>query len=143
MQLDNFKIAYIDDDSHDVDMLELALGRMNFSGDYRHFYACEEILALLNVADPKTYRFPNLIFIDLNLPGMSGLELLKELRSNKKTHKIPVIILTGSNRAADYIAAVESGCNGYVLKDKNLEEYREHVEHCVRSWALTDRKIAH
>ena len=59
---------------------------------------------------------PDLVVIDMNMPGMDGYKVLEKLRSNEKTMTLPVLAATAHSTATDYDAAYAAGCNGFVAK---------------------------
>ena len=75
--------------------------------------------------------FPNVIIMDINMPGLDGIETTKQLRSDKRTTGIPIIIASGRRDKATVEACVKLGANGYVTKpinvDKLLEKIRQHL----------------
>lgn len=68
---------------------------------------------------------PALILLDLNLPKMDGIEVLKEIRGNPKLHHIPVIMLTTSGRAEDVYRSYAAGANAYIIKPVDLGEFQK------------------
>lgn len=73
--------------------------------------------------DPK--EMPNLILLDLKLPEMDGLEVLRRLRADERTKFLPVVILTTSKEEEDIISSYELGCNSYIRKPVNFLEFAE------------------
>ena len=70
-----------------------------------------------------------LIFLDLKLPKVHGLEILKQLKLNEETRKIPVVIVTSSREDPDIEVAYDIGANSYVVKPVNYTEFVETVNH--------------
>ncbi len=68
---------------------------------------------------------PNLILLDLKLPEMDGLEVLRHLRSSDRTKYLPVVILTTSKEEEDILNSYELGCNSYIRKPVNFLEFTE------------------
>lgn len=81
---------------------------------------------------------PDLIVLDLNLPGENGLELLRELKSRVDTKNIPVIVCSGSNSAADVSASYSAGAGAYVCKPLVLEKYFELFSSLDRFWNFVE-----
>src|SRR6266446_10191248 len=79
---------------------------------------------------------PAIVLIDLNLPKMDGLELLRRMRSDYRTKLIPVVIFTGSNDEQDLINGYSLGANSYVRKPANSEEFARKVEQLVTYWLV-------
>lgn len=77
---------------------------------------------------------PDLLVVDLNMPKMSGLQLLKELKNNSKTQMTPVVILTHSISRRDMDDAYRLGAAGFIQKSMDLEDYKESIEGLVKYW---------
>lgn len=77
---------------------------------------------------------PDMIFLDLNLVPISGLELLKKLRSNARFSAIPVAIMSGSERSEDVHDCYRSGANCYITKPANLEDFLRFMKICYEFW---------
>ncbi|OWL83988.1 two-component system, unclassified family, response regulator [Halopseudomonas aestusnigri] len=68
-------------------------------------------------------QIPALILLDLNLPKLSGLEVLRQLRANDTTRMVPVVVLTSSLEPSDRLQAYQSGANSYVRKPVDFDEF--------------------
>lgn len=77
---------------------------------------------------------PQLILLDLNLPGKSGIDILKDLKQNRDTKVIPVIILTNSQSSDDVIRAYANHCNAYVRKPMGFDQLVETLNHTGKFW---------
>jgi CheY-like chemotaxis protein len=110
-------IFLIDDDLEDQEILELVLKDIDPSINCVFANTAEEALKiLLN----KTSQKPDLIFLDLNLPFMSGLELLSIIKNQDNLQDIPVIILSTSSREDDKKKSKELGAEHYITKPNTL-----------------------
>ncbi|MDP8267668.1 MAG: response regulator [Candidatus Tenebribacter davisii] len=78
------------------------------------------------------------IFLDLKLPKVHGLEVLEQLKSNEKTRKIPVIIVTSSKEDPDIAAAYDLGANSYVVKPVNYENFVEMINQLGLYWLVVN-----
>jgi CheY-like chemotaxis protein len=101
-------ILIVDDNAANAKLLLFLLGRRGF--DVRVAVDAEEALALL-----ESFR-PRLILMDLQLPGMGGLELTRRLKSSPATQDIRIVALTAYAMTGDEAKAREAGCDGYVTK---------------------------
>jgi CheY-like chemotaxis protein len=79
---------------------------------------------------------PLIILLDLNLPTKSGLEVLQEIKAHKRTQKIPVIVLTASNRARDINECRRLGADRYIVKPVGFQNFSEVTHHFRFGWAL-------
>ncbi len=104
----DFKIYVIEDDSDIAEIIEDNLQREG--------YKTKIFDNGLNAYDHIIKKHPDLIILDLNLPGMSGIEVCKYLRSNETTSEIPVIMLTARSEEIDKIIGFEVGADDYVTK---------------------------
>ncbi len=77
---------------------------------------------------------PRIILLDLNLPGLSGFDVLKELRANSRWRHIPVIVLTSSSDPRDIEMAYKLGANAYLSKPATLAELRTMLESTCAFW---------
>jgi two-component system response regulator len=67
--------------------------------------------------------FPDLILLDLSLPGMNGIEVLDRIRADYRTRMIPVVVFTGSNSRRDLVASYLNGANSFVQKPMDFADY--------------------
>ena len=80
-------------------------------------------------------QLPSLIILDLSLPRLSGLEVLEEIRKNKSTKCLPVVVLTKSDRSGDIRKSYELGINSYVFKPTNFRDFNKVVEQLGIYWS--------
>jgi CheY-like chemotaxis protein len=81
-------------------------------------------------------RIPGLILLDLNLPKLGGLEVLRRLRADQRTKLIPVVILTSSKEEQDMISGYELGCNSYVRKPVDFTQFVQAAGHLGMYWLV-------
>jgi CheY-like chemotaxis protein len=94
-----------------------------------------------NFADRNIHVFPDLIVLDLKMPKLTGLDVLKWLGENPDYHRIPKILLSGSSEERDIEEAYQLGVNTYFQKPATLDEYRELVHHMILYWSHTKRPV--
>jgi CheY-like chemotaxis protein len=81
---------------------------------------------------------PVVVVLDINLPRVSGLEVLERIRANPSTHVLPVVMLTSSDEQRDRIGSYEKGCNSFVRKPVEFGEFAEAIGRLGMYWVATN-----
>ncbi|HSV35169.1 MAG TPA: response regulator [Ramlibacter sp.] len=84
--------------------------------------------------DPRD--IPALILLDLKLPKLGGIDVLRRVREDERTRYVPVVILTSSSEEEDIVASLESGANSYVRKPVDFSRFVEQVQRLQVYWLL-------
>ena len=87
-------------------------------------------------AGRSTGSLPTVVLLDLNLPKLNGLEVLKQLRSHEETRYLPVVILTTSKEEQDMISGYSFGANSFICKPVDYDQFFEAIEQLGRYWLL-------
>ena len=87
-------------------------------------------------ADRDPNDMPQLILLDIKLPKIDGLEVLRRIRRDKRTHLLPVVILTSSKEEQDLIEAYEGGANSYVRKPVDFNQFAESIKQLGMYWMV-------
>jgi len=82
---------------------------------------------------------PRLILLDLKLPKVDGIEVLRQLKDNAHTNAIPVVMLTSSAEESDIVKSYQLGVNSYIVKPVDFEQFGETVAAAGLYWVLTNR----
>jgi two-component system, response regulator len=90
-------------------------------------------------AGRDTRQLPQVILLDLKLPRIDGLEVLRRLRADTRTRLLPVVILTSSNEERDRIEGYQLGANSYVRKPVDFNEFTEAVRQLGLYWLLLNQ----
>ena len=77
---------------------------------------------------------PSLILLDMRLPKLSGLDVLRSIRAERSTAMVPVVMLTSSSEQSDMAASYQSGANGFVRKPVDFEAFSEKLNHLQAFW---------
>jgi len=88
-------------------------------------------------ADRKKYPMPDLVLLDIKMPRVDGFGVLERLKSDPKTKRIPVIMLTTSSRDEEIAKGYEYGANAYVIKPLNFEDFAKKLHDLKMFWVLT------
>ncbi|HEY0463979.1 MAG TPA: response regulator [Polyangiaceae bacterium] len=82
---------------------------------------------------------PDLVLLDLNLPKIGGLDVLRRIRSEERTRLLPVVILTSSREERDVAAGYDLGANSYVVKPVDFSQFSEAVRHLGLYWLVVNQ----
>lgn len=82
---------------------------------------------------------PQMVLLDLKLIKLSGLEVLKRVRAHPRTAIVPVVILTTSTEEQDVLACYSNGCNSYIPKPINFDEFARQIDHLANYWLRINR----
>jgi len=89
--------------------------------------------------DRQASDLPNVVLLDLNLPKIGGLDVLKEIRSDDRMRYLPVVILTSSREEVDLIKGYDNGANSYVVKPVEFTAFSEAVRQLGLYWVLVNQ----
>jgi two-component system response regulator len=82
---------------------------------------------------------PRVVLLDLKLPKIGGLEVLKRIKADPRTQKIPVVVLTSSKEESDLVESYRLGVNSYIVKPVNFEQFTEAVQKVGLYWLLLNQ----
>jgi CheY-like chemotaxis protein len=136
-------ILLVDDSPDDTDLALLALRKENLAN--RIFIARDGEEALDFLFCSGTFqnrsfdRPPKLVLLDLKLPKIDGLQVLKKIRSDSRTKFIPVVILTSSKEEQDIVTGYSLGVNSYVQKPVDFDQFRSAVKTLGLYWMVVNQ----
>lgn len=132
------KVLLIDDNIDDVDLTLRAFRKNNFKNEIVVAYDGAEALEYLYTTDKdgNKINIPSLILLDIKLPKVDGLEVLKHIRNIEITKYIPLVMLTSSTEERDLITAYELGANSYIKKPIDFNSFVEVVNCMGLYWLL-------
>jgi two-component system, response regulator len=129
-------IMLIEDNPDDQALTLRALKKNKILNDVTMASDGAEALELLFPAGGGDGLRPGLILLDLNLPKIDGLEVLRRLRADPRTEIVPVVVLTSSKEQEDILDSYHSGANGYVRKPVNFADFSDAVSTLGMFWLL-------
>lgn len=124
------KILVIDDEVHIVELLKFNLEISNYNVDF----AYDGLDGYIKAKNDK----PDLILLDWMLPNITGIELLKKIRSDKELRQIPVIMLTAKNMENDKIEGLEQGADDYITKPFSVKELLARISSVLRRYNIQE-----
>lgn len=143
MEAKTVDILLVEDSPYDAELTITALMSKNITNHIEHVEDGAEALDFIfcrgRFAERSFENRPRLILLDLKMPKVSGIEVLRELKSNVETQKIPVVILTSSKEEPDVETCYELGANSYIVKPVGFENFAAAVSEIGLYWALLNQ----
>jgi CheY-like chemotaxis protein len=133
------RILMVEDDAKDVELSLTALEEYNLVNEVVVAHDGEEALDYLYCRGEYQTRGgenPAVILLDLKLPKVDGLEVLKQIKSDEKLKLIPVVVLTSSKEEKDMVASYKLGVNAYVVKPVDFHEFVNAIRELGAFWAV-------
>jgi|SRR6185312_3287739 len=132
------KTILLVEDDPDHELLTLrALRKSNIANDIRVAHDGEEAVNMLfGGEDGRPTVNPQVVLLDLKLPKIDGLEVLRQIRENEQTRMLPVVILTSSDEESDVIRSYRLGVNSYIRKPVNFTEFAEATRQLGMYWLV-------
>ncbi len=131
-------ILLVEDNKMDIVLTLDAFREAHLSNEIHVVHNGEEALQYLfgenKFADRKTYPLPNLILLDLKMPGIDGFEVLKRVKNTREIKRIPIIILTSSKEEGDLTMGYDLGANSYLVKPVSFEGFLDVVRKVTDYW---------
>jgi two-component system, response regulator len=129
-------ILLVEDNPDDAELTLRALKKSKILNDVIVAHDGAEAIDLLVPSDGKQGLDAALVLLDLKLPRMDGIEVLRRLRANQRTRLLPVIILTTSREQEDLVNSYCSGCNSYIRKPVDFVEFMTAVQQIGLYWLM-------
>jgi len=142
---DEVEILLVEDNPADVELTLHALRHNNLANRIQVMRDGEEALDFIfcrGAYDRRDCdRQPKLILLDLKLPKVDGIEVLRQIKANLRTRPIPVIVLTSSKEEKDMVQSYQLGVNSYIQKPVDFDQFREMVKQLGLYWLLVNQPL--
>ncbi|MCM8812664.1 MAG: response regulator [Candidatus Omnitrophica bacterium] len=133
-------ILLVEDNLDDIQITKRALKQANIINNLFVVRDGQEALDFLHhqgqYTDPAAVRRPGLILMDINMPKVSGIEVLKKIKENPALRTIPIIMLTVSKREEDIVCSYATGCNSFIQKPVDFDKFVEVVRQIGLYWGV-------
>ncbi len=137
------QILLVEDNPKDVELTRRALQKSNITNGLQIVEDGVAALEYFFGEDGKSgcsiEDLPVVILLDLKLPRIDGLEVLRRLRASEKTKMVPVVVLTSSNEEKDIIASYDLGANSFVRKPVKFSEFAEAIRQLGLYWLILNQ----
>lgn len=137
--MDPIQILLVEDNSNDAELAISALNEYKLANRIEHVKDGPEALDYMFGTGKyagKNHPLPKVVLLDLKMPKLNGLEVLKKLKSDERTRKIPVIMLTSSREEPDIDKAYSLGANSYIVKPVEFDKFVEALKNVGYYWML-------
>jgi two-component system response regulator len=143
MKDSNAEILLVEDNPDDVELTLHAFRRNNLSNQVHVVKDGAEALEYLFCTGAYPQRniesVPRVILLDLKLPKVDGIEVLRRIKGDPRTRMIPVVVLTSSREDRDIVETYKLGVNSYIVKPVNFEQFTEAVRQLGLYWLLLNQ----
>jgi two-component system response regulator len=143
MTVDEVDILLVEDNVHDAELTIRALKKVNLANKIVHVKDGEEALDFIfareQFADREITDRPKVILLDIKMPKVDGIEVLRQIKSDPITKTIPVVIMTSSREEQDIINSYSLGVNSYVVKPVNFEAFAKAISDLGLYWLVINQ----
>ena len=133
-------ILLVEDNPNDIELTRRAMARHQIANELVVAHDGVEALEYLfgKAGDPLR-RLPAVVLLDLKLPRVDGLEVLREIRASDRTRFLPVVILTSSNEERDIVDGYSLGANSYICKPVDFGQFSEAIRQLGMYWLVLNQ----
>jgi two-component system response regulator len=143
MNKEEIEILLVEDSMEDAEMTIRALKKVNLANKLVHLEDGQEAIDFLfakgKYSDRKLTNQPRLILLDIKMPKVDGIEVLRRIKTDEQMRKIPVVIMTSSAEEKDMLISYNLGVNSYVVKPVDFENFFKAVGELGLYWLLINR----
>ena len=144
MNFQHIDILLVEDNTSDAELTLRALRRRHLANAVLHVLDGDEALEFLRgegrFAGRETQRAPKVVILDLKLPKIDGLQVLRAMKADEKLKAIPVVMLTSSRQERDILEAYKLGVNSYIVKPVEFDSFAEAVANLGFYWLMLNER---
>lgn len=137
------EILLVEDNLSDAELVTRALRKVNLANNLVHVKDGEEALDFIfaegQYKDREMKNVPRVILLDIKMPKVDGIEVLRRVKSDPFTKSIPVVIMTSSKEELDIVKSYELGVNSYVVKPVSFNSFSKAVSELGLYWVLVNQ----
>lgn len=133
------EILLVEDNADDAELTLRALRKDHMANQIHVVRDGEEALAFLFDPQKPNHAHLKLVLLDLKLPKVDGLEVLKVVKSDPRTRRIPVVVMTSSREECDLVRSYDLGVNSYLQKPVDFDQFRDVVKRMGFYWLLINQ----
>jgi CheY-like chemotaxis protein len=136
------EILLVEDNPNDAEITLRALKRANFANNVQWLQDGEQALEFLFSEGPYENlppQRPRVMLLDIKMPKVDGIEVLRRIKADERTRSIPVVMLTSSNEESDLVRSYDLGVNSYLVKPVDFQRFSEEVTRIGYYWVAMNK----
>lgn len=133
------KIYMIEDDDDHYELADYNINQSDYAEILYRSSDGEEALSLIDQIIEEEVEKPDLVMLDINIPKIDGIEVLKKIKGCNELASIPVVIFTTSNASRDKVRAYENHANSYMVKPADFDEMKRMLDLMIEYWGNCNR----
>ena len=145
MNISAVEILFVEDNPHDAELALRALTKHKLANKLLHVKdgaeALQYIFSTGAYSDRRPGVNPRLVLLDLMLPKVDGMEVLRRMKADERTRAIPVVILTSSSEERDIVEGYRLGVNSYIVKPVDFDKFLTCVRELGLYWLLLNQPV--
>lgn len=146
MKYTDVEVLLVEDNPHEAQLALRCLKQFNLGSRLLHIDDGVDALDFIFIRGKyegtRSSEMLKVVFLDLKLPRIEGLEILRQIKSDERTKTIPVVILTSSGEESDVRTAYQCGANSFIIKPVDFDTFNQTISSIGRYWILTNESAA-
>jgi len=143
MKRDEVEILLVEDNPDEVELTIIAFRRNNLADKVHVVRDGEEALDFFfcrgAYSDRRFDTPPKLVLLDLKLPKVDGLDVLREVKADRRTKSVPIVVMTSSTQPRDMVEGYQLGVNSYIQKPVNFDQFQKLIKGLADYWLVVNQ----